>query len=153
MIEHVWTVICSRVVIDKDSNNASIQNVLEQINLSSPPGKKQVLNMPWEAISFFVRTQPDEPVKGKCRFRLIGPSGKEYFVLEDEVDLTNYERVRKIIRFGNLNIEELGYQHFQVELLEEDSNWNRVANVPLNILCDEQDVKDDQAELESASNT
>ncbi len=34
MIDHVWTVICSRAVIDADSNILSLQSIIEQIEIS-----------------------------------------------------------------------------------------------------------------------
>ena len=38
MIDHIWTVLCLRAVIDVDSQNVSIQNVLEELNLTVESG-------------------------------------------------------------------------------------------------------------------
>jgi hypothetical protein len=39
MIDHVWTILCSRAVIDRDTNNMSLLEVIEQLTLgdASPP--------------------------------------------------------------------------------------------------------------------
>jgi hypothetical protein len=33
MVEHIWTVLCSHAVVDKDTNNVSLHNVIEQVNV------------------------------------------------------------------------------------------------------------------------
>ena len=38
MIDHVWSLVCSRAVVDTESNNISIQNILERILHSATGG-------------------------------------------------------------------------------------------------------------------
>ena len=37
MIEHIWSVLCSRSVIDSETNNVSIQDVIEHIIINAEP--------------------------------------------------------------------------------------------------------------------
>ena len=53
MIHHVWTVLCSRALIDRDSNNISIHNVLEQLNIAAPPQPDLALNIHFEILSLW----------------------------------------------------------------------------------------------------
>ena len=76
MIDHIWTVICSRAVIDQRSRNVSIQSVVEQLNINAVPEPDFVLNIKLEAVSFWVRTDPDISVRGYTRLFFITPSLK-----------------------------------------------------------------------------
>jgi hypothetical protein len=134
MIDHVWTVICSRSVIDVRSKNVSIQNVIEQVTTSVEPVPGQVISMPLEVVSLWIRTEPETPAKGKLRVAFLTPSGTTLGEFEFPIDLTEYERFRSQIRISGLPAEEIGRHHFYIDLQEEDNGeWQRVAVVPLTI--------------------
>jgi hypothetical protein len=91
MIDHVWTVVCSRSATDRESNNLSLFDVLEQINLLGPlpdPGARVALPLQYEVISLWTRANPDDAEESTSRIRLMSPNGTEAFRRDFAVSLT-----------------------------------------------------------------
>lgn len=63
MIHHAWTVLCARSLIDRDTNNISL-DVLEQLNVQIPPPLQGaggfVLPARLEVVSLWFRAAEDE---------------------------------------------------------------------------------------------
>lgn len=134
MIDHVWTVICSRAVIDKSSNNVSIQNVIEQVNIRGKPEPDGFVFMPLEAVTFWARADPDKPSRARTRLAFWSPSGKQLGSFEREIDLSQFERLRSVFRFKGLPTSEEGRHFFRMEIQNEgESKWQQVAAVPLQV--------------------
>ena len=136
MIRHVWSVLCSRSVIDKDTNNVSIHDVIEQIGIQGEPKPDGFLAMPFEIISLWTRDASNAPIEGSERISVITPSGNESIAAEVQLDLTKVERHRHRVKFGGLPIVEEGNYYFLVELKYGDTEWNEVAKLPLKVLFD-----------------
>lgn len=134
MIDHIWTVLCSRSVVDERSKNVSIQNAIEQLTATGEPVPGQLIPMQLEVVSLWTRTEPETPTKGRLRVALHAPSGKVFGQLELPVNLTEHERFRSQMRYTGIPAEEAGRHYFYVDLQEEDEGeWRRVAAVPLTI--------------------
>jgi hypothetical protein len=134
LIDHVWTVVCSRSVIDRDTNNISIQNVLEQITVSAPPRPGATIPIEVEVVSLWTKTDPAVPHRGKARITLLSPSGQALRTAELEIDLSVYERYRTRNRLQGLPVAESGRHVFRVEVREAGAEvWRLVAAIPLQI--------------------
>ncbi len=133
MIDHVWTVLCSRSVIDVDSNSVSIQDVIEQITVNAEPVSGGFLPIPLEIITLWARKEDEEPAKGIERLTFVQPSKKESVISEGEVDLSRAERHRHRIRLPGLPLSETGRHLFRVEIKEDDDQWHKVAAIPLSV--------------------
>ncbi|MGB8983458.1 MAG: hypothetical protein WCC12_16420 [Anaerolineales bacterium] len=134
MIEHIWSVICSRSVIDAETNNVSIQDVIEQINISAEPKKDGLLPFPFELITLWGRKESDKPSKGIERITFVTPSGKSEVVSETEIDLSNAERHRHRVKFPGLPVSEAGKYYFKVELKNGNHEWQQVSAIPLKVI-------------------
>lgn len=135
MIDHVWTVICSRSVIDRRTNNISLQNVLEQLTVTGDPETGALVPERLDAASFWTRAEPDVPCQGRMRLSFQAPSGKVFGPSELPIDLSQHERHRTQVCFRALPAEEPGRHYFYVDLQNEgQSEWHRVAAIPLTIL-------------------
>lgn len=136
MIDHVWTVVCSRAVIDRESNNVSLQNVLEQVTIATEPMPKTLMPLPFDVVTLWARADPDQPCSGRMRLTLVFPSGGTFEApLEAEIDLSKVERNRQRFRFPGLPMAESGRHIFRVELIQNDQlDWHQVASVPLTII-------------------
>lgn len=135
MIDHVWTILGSRAVIDKRTNNVSIQNVVEQLTVFGMPDPESRIAIELELVSFWIRSDPNTPAQGRMRLVVVSPSGKCAEPLETELDLTAHERLRVPIRFESFPCDEAGRYYFRVELLEKgDQEWRDVAAVPLTLV-------------------
>lgn len=142
MIEHIWTILCSRVITSRETNNVSLIEVMEQLKLDvgTERGKKSpeqsVIPLPFDLVlvSLWSRTEDDKPIVGTGRDILLAPSGKTLGEQEFKIDLSDYMRMRTMRNFIHLPIpvNESGKYRFRTELLdEEDKAWKLISNIPL----------------------
>ena len=140
MVDHVWTVFCTRSVIDKDTNNVSLFEVLEKISavgeVPEEKGKEKVVPaIPINAhlVTLWARRNPLISVKGRARIVFESPSHNLLFQREYEVDLSSFLRTRVRSEISALPVPESGWYRFKVELLSESGNWQKVASIPLEV--------------------
>lgn len=137
MIKHLWSIACSRTSVDKESNNISLFEVLEQFTLSGGPiqqqGKKGVVPILFEIVSLWTKDHENEAVKGRGRTVLVAPSGAETPMLEFDIDLSRHQRLRTINRITGLPIGEGGRHDFRIDLQVNDQ-WVEQGRVPLQIV-------------------
>ncbi len=131
MIEHIWSILCSRSVIDYETNNVSIQDVVEQITINGEPVDNGFLPFPFELITLWGRKDNHETAKGIEKVTFITPSGKTDVISEAEIDLINVERHRQRVKFPGIPISEAGKYYFKVELKNGSNDWKEVAAIPL----------------------
>ena len=135
MIDHVWTVVCSSAAIDMDSKNVSIQNVLEQINIPVEPAPDLVINIPYQIVSFWVRSDIEMPARGRSRIALVEPGGSINPIAEMPIELTEVERARQRVYCQGFRAPAPGRYIFRVELLESGQDeWRLVASIPLRVV-------------------
>lgn len=137
MIEHVWTVICRQSVIDRDSNNVSLFDILEQITIhGEPPGDDAaVAPVEMEVMTLWSRSDYGVPARGAQRLTLLSPSGEALASGKQEVDLSKHRRFRSRTRFRGLPVKGPGRYIFRVEQMEEDeAEWQHVTDVPLELV-------------------
>lgn len=137
MIIHVWSVICQRSVIDKDSLNISLFDVLEQLNLAGtlPEDKNKQIIIPirFELVSLWAREQYDKPVRGMAKLSTSYPSGDIIEGPQINIDLTVHPRTRSRIVFNGLPFKESGRHVFLIQIRKGDK-WKEVARLPIEIL-------------------
>lgn len=135
MIEHVWTVVCSRAIVDQDSNNVSLENILEQITVWGTPTPGTIIPMPFHVMTAWIRADADIPARGRMRLTFELPSGHVFkSPIEMEVDLTQCIRHRQKVKFSGIPIAEAGRHFVRIEFQNEDEElWRPAALVPLDI--------------------
>ena len=134
MIEHIWSILCSRAVIDTETNNVSIQDVVEQITINAEPKKDGFLPFPLELITLWGRKEVNKPTTGVERVTFITPSGTSKIVSEADINLSTVERFRHRVKFPGLSISEAGKYYFKIELKNGNNKWQEVSAVPLKII-------------------
>jgi hypothetical protein len=136
MIQHIWSVLCSRALLDKDSNNISLIEVIEQINVGAiPPGDQlAAIPMPMELVTLWCRAPEDPPTSGRARVVIIGVTGTRTELPPYNIDLATYPRVRNRSRFAGVQYQQLGRMEFVVELQVGDGDeWTPVAKLPVQV--------------------
>jgi hypothetical protein len=135
MIDHVWTVVCSHAVIDRDSNSVSLLDVVEQLNIREEPSPEGSVILPLDIVTLWVRADFDVPTRGRGRVTFFSPSGAvNDGPFEFDIDLSEHRRNRSRGRLQTLHVGESGRHTFLVELQDKDDNeWHEVAAVPLEI--------------------
>lgn len=138
MIDHVWTVLCSRSVIDQDSNNITLFEVLEQLTITGPPlvtGEVGVVPIACELVTLWSRTRDNQASRGYGRAVLLSPSETVIREQEYDIDLTVHARTRHRVRLHGLPIQEAGRYRFRVDVRDEgEREWRTVASVPLEVV-------------------
>jgi len=136
VIHHVWTVLCTRAVIDRDTNNVTLQNVIEQLNVQGEPRPGARLNGSYVIMTLWSRADMDVPCTGFVRLTYLSPSGVALDAFETQVDLSGItRRTRTRVSFQGLPVEEGGLYTFRVELWDDpEGAWHQVATVPLEVV-------------------
>jgi hypothetical protein len=139
MIDHVWTVLCSRSVIDSERNNISLLDVIEQINVVGPAASPGNVLLQSELVSLWARSEPKTPASGQGRARLVGPDGKQLTQTLFPIDLSAFERLRTRAAITVLPIYGSGRYWVVVDLRENGEEvWKEVAKVPVNVVYEVQ---------------
>ena len=137
MIEHVWTVVCSRAVIDRHTNNVSLEGVIEQLNVTikeEMPEPTEILPISLEIMTLWARSDFDAPIKGRERVAVVSPSGVVNGPFETNIDLSSAKRLRTRGKFDGL-LAEPGRHTFRVEFQNEgEIEWRQVAAVPIEVI-------------------
>jgi hypothetical protein len=150
MIDHVWTVICSNAVIDQFSNNVSLHNVIEQVNIRDEPRPSGAFSATIHVMTLWARSDFNTPNLGHARLAFLSPSGVVGNPFEYEIDLSNDHRSRMRTIMHGLPLEESGRHAFTVELQNEgETEWRQVAVIPLEVIfepSEKTEQADDQLE-------
>lgn len=150
-IRHVWSVLSQKSSIDSETNNLSLFNITEQINISrnipvnysgqENDSKKQeveansVFPLNMELTSLWRRADStgklkDLPFVFKIDF--VDPQGKLQNTFSFPANFNAFRRLRTRINIQNVNISIPGNYLFNVSLIE-GSETQVVAEVPLEI--------------------
>lgn len=133
MIDHIWSIVCARAIVDRETGSVSLHEVIEQINIKGEPESDKVLPVVFDLITYWIRSNSDEPENGEMRLSFSSPSGEVKLGYSSVIDLTKHERSRNILRIENLPIQEPGRHYFNIEQKIDDDNWRQVAAIPISV--------------------
>lgn len=134
MIRHVWSVLCNRSSIDRETNNISLFEILEQLTIHGWDGQPGVLGGSLELVSLWSRIELDRPGRGEARLLLLTPAGNTPISQSYSIDLREYHRLRNRHRMSGIPIEGPGLYIFVVEFRQQDQEqWIEAARVPLEV--------------------
>lgn len=135
MIKHVGSVLCREVVIDQETNQASLFNLLEAITIFDKPAGQGMVPLSFEVFSLWIREDENIPVKGFFRLRYCDSNGAELGSYQGEIDLTNAVFHRTRVKFPVLTIADQGRYNFFVDLQGDGKEeWQTVATLPLQVI-------------------
>ncbi|PIS23038.1 hypothetical protein COT49_02235 [candidate division WWE3 bacterium CG08_land_8_20_14_0_20_40_13] len=143
MIKHIWSVLCQRSVVDSQSNNVSLIDVFEQLQVgispfdSSDTSVSEGISIPvqYELVNFWSKTNEVVEEKGSIRIVLLDPKGKEIKRMDKDLIIpqTN-RRMREINKIQGISLKGNGIYNFVVSIKQEDSDlYITVAEIPLEV--------------------
>ncbi len=141
MPKHGWTILCNRLIVDEETKKANLIDIFDRLNLTSDKELREAIaagnngiKLPMAAVcvSWWFRTEPQEPERGKARFRLEGPDGKNVAMLEYPLDLTEHFACRRAIVFSDFPVSALGYYWLMTDM-KVGKKWKEVARLPLEV--------------------
>lgn len=143
MIKHIWSVLCQKSVVDSESNNVSLFDVLEQLQIdiaSNIPNnvsnsKNIILPIQYELINFWSKTGNGEE-KADVKIILKDTTGKEVKKIEKVLTIPEKNRrMREINKIQGLPISGNGNYKFIVSIKNSnDDNYKDVAEIPLEVI-------------------
>ena len=108
MIRHIWSVLCSQSVIDAQSNNVSLFNVIEQLTVVMkktiiPEGKIPLLPISLELVTLWERGELEQGgSRAMWRSTSLDPTGKRLGGQDINVDVSAARRCRTKLAFGGI---------------------------------------------------
>jgi hypothetical protein len=143
MVQHIWTVPCRLSTVDRESNNASLIEALEELTIPTVlPQQPDRALIPaiFDVVTLWGRENDERAESGFGRMTLVSPSGEPLLVNEYDIGLRESRRFRLVGRILGFPAQNSGRYHFRVERRQGDNaEWHQVATVPLwvNILRQE----------------
>ncbi len=137
MLRHVWSVLCTKSVIDVETNNISLFEVIEELQVRVPLAGKGnakfhgVAPVGFQWVSLWTRAEHGKGTQGHARDRILEPSGAIAFDGEYEVDLHGKQRTR-VRRTVNTVFKASGRYEFCTEV-KSGKTWKEVARIPLTV--------------------
>lgn len=137
MIKHVWTVLCQKSIVDKETNNLSL-DVLEQLKIKIPEisekDKGVIFPFQMEIVSMWARDPAEKGFAAKGHLSIQAPNGEVVNETDFPIDLEKSQRHRTRIRLDGLPIPKgaSGIFNFCVTLTSMD-NSIEVAKIPLEV--------------------
>lgn len=140
----IWAILCQGSVLDRDTNNISLFNVIEELQLVATPPVPQtagasapiVAPFSMDLVVLFTRSQEEVPEQGRGRFHTVGPSGQQSVPQEIEVDLTKALRNRTTLKLHSFTIIGEGVYRFIIEERKALSEFVTLFELPLRVSFD-----------------
>ena len=136
----LWAIICESSSVDQETNNISLFNVLEHVQVPEPPAANGESSYPpaapfsYRLIASFCRTNLKEPERGIGRIRLQFPNeAGDGFFPEFEIDLEDGDRHMVVGRFPFMPISGQGTYTYTIESLTDTGDWLPMFEVPLEV--------------------
>lgn len=128
MIVHIWSVLCERISIDRDTNLVSYLTCIEEITVARLPFICPLL-------AFGSLWQTNRPSKDVLKFRLllISPEGSEKVLIESEDYVFEKERHRTNIILNGIPFEHPGTYLFRIQK-KQAKEWEMMAEIPMKII-------------------
>jgi|GEM_PF-625305 hypothetical protein len=145
-IEHVWSIICSRSIIDSETNSLTLNNVIEKITVNIPKVEFEkakgtghtIFNAPieYEITSLFRKSEGKKVTLFDMRVRMVNSSGQTIMTgAEQKIGLKEgVKNIRIRNRFNAIPLEKTGGYTFIIDLKEiEETVYAEVGRIPVEI--------------------
>ena len=146
MADHVFSALCSRCLVDSDSNNLTLVEVTERLTLNKRPEPPQdrgivALTVNLVLVTVWIRSDINVPESPEVRAILKGPNGKTATARGLTLQLREYVRFRVRIQIPTLPFAGFGFYKFVVQKKTKSGRWSGVATVPLELALQAETTK------------
>lgn len=142
MIAHIWSVLCQNSSVDQQTNNVSLFQVFEALEVDVTPASNAEVsasaefNIPvqYQIVTLLSKEKADsENTKYGIRIALVNPQGEKKILVDRELPfLANKRRMRSVNQIQGLPVNKSGDYHFIVEI-KQDEKFQKVADLPLEV--------------------
>ncbi len=142
MIKHIWSVVCRRATIDRDTNSISLLDCIEQMQVNVPVQKSKIekgkkLNAPieFDFVSAWIRENTSKVAEFEMKLELYSPKKKKlidyskiFFIPEKK------KRLRTRIALKGMPIDLSGEYVFRVTSKEKNREQRKEAEIPFDVV-------------------
>ncbi|MFA6304641.1 MAG: hypothetical protein WCV73_04435 [Patescibacteria group bacterium] len=133
-MKHNWSIICGGSIIDQDTNQISLINALEQLNLPKEAFGKP-LNISFHVISYFTEADTSKEKKIEQVIKLLDPQNN--LIKKVEIPVTIPEkfgrfRLRNVIKGMDISIP--GMYKFLLSIKEGNDKLVDIAELEIEVL-------------------
>lgn len=144
---HRYAILSESASVDAESGIASLFNLVDQINITVPPGStgpdnQVVLPIRGVLAILTARSNDDVPETGNGRAMIVAPNGRELGHTSFVADMTVHKQCRTLVKFGTFPIVGEGRYQFRIDHAMDDGTWSQVDVVPLWVLISESNGAD-----------
>ena|SRR5215208_3842683 len=137
MAEHIWSVLCSKSVTDKETSLVSLFDVLETLGIELPgealTEPTKAIRFSTEVVSLWRRSEPEQAEAAQdCRLDLVFPDGETAASKSISIDLSQSKRFRSSFKSDVLPLRGAGAYRFNI-YLKRGRGWKMMASLPLDI--------------------
>lgn len=136
MAKLAWALMCSKHIIDANSNLTSLIDITENIDIEREEyfeeGKKWIaISARYTIVCYLLRSDLNVPEDIVMRMTVVSPTGEKHpQPLEIQIDLSVNDRVRTFINMSNiLFIESGSYSYVLEEKIKND--WVQIGEIPI----------------------
>ncbi len=144
-MKHLWSLICQQAITNKDSNNLTLVEILEEIKyvpVADPAAQEMVrsaiqegrasLPIPLYFVTAWLRSDLEKPEQSEEQLFIKAPNGKRLPPIKTTIDLIQYSRYRSVTIVPSLPLNGQGVYQFVVSHQVGDE-WEEDASIPLMI--------------------
>lgn len=143
MAEHGWSVLCSRVLVDQETNQVSLIDAIDLFLVRDPSvekhfddGKVVIVDSKVAIASWWYRTDPGKAEVVQARLRWVDPKGDTLIEAPFQVDLASAAGYRAFLKGPQLKLTGFGRYWFVTEIREKRGRrkeWRAVSTLPLDV--------------------
>ena len=146
-----WAILCESAIVDKDTNNVSLVNVVEELTLPAAPPEIAATSDPSQLkpvslaiVTLFARSDPSVPESGEAQIKIVAPDGRIGLSGQISVDLIQHERLRAIGRTFQMPFPDrlAGQYLLKVEVKTAGLDWEEMFSLPLQVKVQTDDLPD-----------
>lgn len=130
-----WIMCCQNAIVDRQSNNISLINVVEQLNLPAQALTQSLVGVPLQAVVLWEgETAETESFAQRVVWRT--PGGTEHVLhTGEQVTVAAGERHRSILNFAGVipPLEEFGIHFLAAKIQENGGDWREITRVAIQI--------------------
>jgi len=140
MARHVWSVLCERAIVDRDSESLSLIDVVDAVDYEAniPSGDLVTVPAGLTLVSLWIRSAAAVPEKQETRYWLKSAGGDQLMIAPPQlIPLEGSVRTHVAFEVPFLQIGPAGRYELVVEHRDVSQGspgpWVQVANVPVDI--------------------
>ncbi|NQU78018.1 hypothetical protein HQ544_04960 [Candidatus Falkowbacteria bacterium] len=141
-MKNVWTVICKKSVIDQDSNNLNLFEVIEEINVPADIRKflkdgVKIAPVEFEVINLWVINKGEKGKNQEIRIELYDPSNKKLKDYIHSFSIAQHfkKRIRTRMKIFGFPLSKEGEYKFRIKIKEgAKKEFITVSEVPIDIV-------------------